>query len=205
MNERRRPYTLKRRAERQAETRRRIVEATSELHCTIGPTRTTVSAIAELAGVQRHTVYDHFPDELLLFQACGQHFAATHPPPDVTRWRSAEGGLRELYAYYEANAQAIELVLRDSALVPVGRGLLALQGAAAQALAPRPAALPVLRVVTAFATWRELTGSGLTSRAAARAMARLISSPDADRDRLRRARQPARAGGGAPRPRSGPA
>lgn len=205
MNNRQRPYTLRRRAERQAETRRRIIEATSELHSTVGPARTTISAIAELAGVQRHTVYDHFPDERLLFRACGQHFLASHPPPDVTRWRSVEGGLRELYEYYESNAQAIDLVLRDSTVVPVGRGLVALQGEAAQALAPRPAALPVLRVATAFATWRELTGSGLTSRAAARAMARLISSPDADRDRLRRARQPAGAPGRAARRRSGPA
>src|SRR6476620_7794449 len=65
-----RRYELKRRAERQDETRQRIVDATIELHQTIGAAQTTVSEIAKRAGVGRVTVYRHFPDEETLFNAC---------------------------------------------------------------------------------------------------------------------------------------
>ncbi len=77
-----RKYELKRRAERKAETRRRIVEATVALHTSDGPARTTISAIADRAGVERHTVYAHFPDERALFDACSAHWASLHPFPD---------------------------------------------------------------------------------------------------------------------------
>jgi AcrR family transcriptional regulator len=179
-----RAYTLRRRAAAQAETRRRIVEATVELHGTIGPARTTISGIADLAGVQRHTVYDHFPDETSLLAACSEHFLAGHPPPDVEAWsrqpdaaRRARAGLTELYTYYETNAQMIECVLRDSAVVPVGRGFLALQDRAAAVLVPRAGRKrgAVARVATAFSTWKELRGRGLGSRQAALLMASLIS------------------------------
>ena len=79
-------YTLKRRAEQQAETRRRIVEAVVELHKTIGPADTTISAIAERAGVERLTVYRHFPDDAALFSACSEHWRAAHPHPDLAVW-----------------------------------------------------------------------------------------------------------------------
>src|SRR5438093_7923993 len=83
-----RKYELKRRAERQHETRRRIVEAAIELHRTKGPARTTVSDIARLAGVQRHTFYRHFPDERALGLACSGTFLELNPPPDGTTWRA---------------------------------------------------------------------------------------------------------------------
>src|SRR3954453_10332472 len=82
-----RTYELKRRAERQEETRQRIVDAAVELHSTLGPSRTTVQAIAEKAGVTRPTVYAHFPDERSLFRACSGHVAETTPPPDPTAGR----------------------------------------------------------------------------------------------------------------------
>src|SRR3954453_20643532 len=85
-----RKYELKQRAERQQETRRRIVDAAIELHRTKGPARTTLSDIARLAGVQRHTLYRHFPDERAISLACsGPHFE-THPPPDPGEWRAIE-------------------------------------------------------------------------------------------------------------------
>ena len=65
-----RTYTLKRRAEQQMETRRRIVEAAVDLHSSVGPALTSISMVAERAGVQRHTLYAHFPDEKSLFLAC---------------------------------------------------------------------------------------------------------------------------------------
>ena len=104
-----RKYVLKRRAERKADTRRRIVEATVELHSSEGPARTTISAIAERAGVERHTVYAHFPDERALFDACTAHWASLHPSPDPTPWLAIEdrerrlrGALHGVYGWYES-------------------------------------------------------------------------------------------------------
>ena len=70
------------------DTRRRITEAAVELHTSVGPARTTVSAVAERAGVQRHTVYRHFPTEEDLFAACSAHFDELHPAPDIAAWRA---------------------------------------------------------------------------------------------------------------------
>ena len=85
-----RTYTLKKRAESQAETRRRIVEAAVELHGSLGPARTTLSMIADRAGVQRHTLYAHFPDERSLAMACSGLHAERDPLPDAAPWRSIE-------------------------------------------------------------------------------------------------------------------
>src|SRR5947208_9805902 len=121
-----RTYELKRRAERQEETRRRIVDAAVELHTTLGPSRTTVQAIAEKAGVTRPTVYAHFPDARSLFEACSGHVCATVPPPDPTAWHSIsdpserlETALRELYDYYERLEPLLENVQRDAAAMPL--------------------------------------------------------------------------------------
>ncbi|HEX4746214.1 MAG TPA: helix-turn-helix domain-containing protein [Gaiellaceae bacterium] len=121
-----RTYELKRRAERQEETRRRIVEAAVDLHTTLGPSRTTVAAIAERAGVTRPTVYAHFPDARSLFQACSGHVRQTVPRPDPSGWRSISDpgerlttALSELYAYYERLEQLFENVERDVAVMPV--------------------------------------------------------------------------------------
>jgi len=116
-----RRYELKRRATTQARTRQNIIEAAVALHTTIGPVRTTVSAIAERAGVQRHTVYNHFPDEQSLFLACSGLFVEQYPLPDPAPWlRIADGeqrlrrGLGELYTFFEANAERFAPILRDS-------------------------------------------------------------------------------------------
>jgi AcrR family transcriptional regulator len=121
-----RTYELKRRAERQQETRQRIVEAAVELHTTLGPSRTTVKEIAERAGVTRPTVYAHFPDVRSLFEACSAHVRATVPPPDPTAWRSLsdsgarlETALGDLYGYYERLEPLLENVQRDAAVMPL--------------------------------------------------------------------------------------
>ena len=121
-----RTYELKQRAERQQDTRRRIVEAAVELHGTVGPSRATVKAIAERAGVTRPTVYAHFPDDRALFEACSGHVRDTVPPPDPSAWRSIADpqerlatALRELYAYYERLEQLLDNVERDAAVMPI--------------------------------------------------------------------------------------
>ena len=118
-----RKYELKRRAESMAETRRKIVEAAVDLHGTIGPARTTVSAIADRAGVQRQTLYRHFPDERSLLRACSGLWEEQHPLPDPSGLRaiaSAEDRLRAaltgLYAFYEEGEPMLSNVVRDAAV-----------------------------------------------------------------------------------------
>lgn len=122
----RRPYRLKERAHRQEETRRRITKATVELHGSVGAARTTISAIAVRAGVERLTVYRHFPDERSLLEACSSHWMAAHPPPDPTAWAAIEAhderlraALAEIYAYYEANEHMLANNVRDAPEIPV--------------------------------------------------------------------------------------
>ncbi|RJF89484.1 TetR/AcrR family transcriptional regulator [Oleomonas cavernae] len=116
-----RSYTLKRRAEQQAQTRRRIIEAAVDLHGTIGPARTTVSMVAERAGVQRHTFYAHFPDERSLLMACSGLAMARDPLPDAEPWRAVgdqgerlRTGLGAVYGWYARNAGLAACVLRDA-------------------------------------------------------------------------------------------
>jgi AcrR family transcriptional regulator len=119
-----RKYELKQRADAMAETRRRITEAAVELHGSLGPARTTVTAVAERAGVQRHTVYRHFPTEAELFASCSGHFAALHPSPDTDAWSRIDDprerlatALDELYAWYEETGEMLKRILRDRELV----------------------------------------------------------------------------------------
>lgn len=116
-----RHYQLKQRADRQDETRKRIVEATIELHQTIGPAATTVSEIAERAKVGRVTVYRHFPDEPTLSRACSGLYFSRHPFPDLEAWKAIPDaherlrtGLRGAYAYHRATEAMISHVLADA-------------------------------------------------------------------------------------------
>lgn len=115
-----RTYRLRQRAERQNETRERIVEATVELHTTLGPAHTSILAIAERAGVERPTVYRHFPTTEALFNACTSHYRAQHPAPDPEPWLAIADpqarlrkGLGELYAYYAEHEAALWVIIRD--------------------------------------------------------------------------------------------
>src|SRR3954452_11246413 len=103
-----RTYQQRKRAADVAATRQRITEAAMELHGSVGPARTTVSAVADRAGVQRHTVYRHFPTEDDLFTACSVHWAAMNPWPDPEPWRSIDDpgtrlrtALDAIYRWYE--------------------------------------------------------------------------------------------------------
>src|ERR687895_1779230 len=116
-----RTYTLKRRAEQQAATRRRIVEAAVDLHGSVGPALTTFSMVAERAGVQRHTLYAHFPDERSLYLACSGLAMERDPLPDAEPWRAIPDprerlrtGLLAIYGWYERNAALAACVLRDA-------------------------------------------------------------------------------------------
>jgi AcrR family transcriptional regulator len=123
-----RTYRKRQRAESEAQTRLRITESAVHLHGTVGPARTTMSAVAEHAGVQRSTLYRHFPDEAALFEACSAHWVAANPRPDLVAWAAISdpderlrAALTELYGYYERAAPMLENLLRDEHVVDVLR------------------------------------------------------------------------------------
>jgi AcrR family transcriptional regulator len=159
-----------------AETHLRITEAAIELHGTIGPARTTLSAVAERAGVERRTLYRHFPSEAELFEACSTHYFAANPFPDLDDWRAiADPGLRlghaldELYSYYERTGAMLANALRDAELVDYARDAVApldayLDEAAEILIAGRGVrgrrrqlVAAALRHGIAFSTWRSLS------------------------------------------------
>ena len=176
-----RTYTLKRRAEQQAETRQRIVEATVELHSSVGPAHTTISMIAERAGVQRHTVYAHFPDERSLFAACSGHVSQRDPVPEAGPWRTIEQpsdrlgtGLTAIYGWYQRNAAVIGCVLRDAehhaltretAAVSFGPFVATWREVLGETLSASQQAM--LALALSFFTWRTLTHDGGLGEAAA--------------------------------------
>jgi AcrR family transcriptional regulator len=187
-----RKYELKERARRQAETRQRIVEAAVALHTSVGPARTTISAIADRAGVERHTVYAHFPDERTLFRACSADWQAQHPIPDFAslakiedperRLRSALAGM---YAWYESVEPHLALFFRDAPLTSAGAEALAETTAEIAAVADSlarfwPRRKPVRAAIghaLEFETWRSLVRrQGLSRRQAVDAMLHLVAS-----------------------------
>jgi AcrR family transcriptional regulator len=125
-----RPYTLRARADKQAETHRILAEAAYALHTTVGPPKATISAIAEKAGVQRLTVYRHFPDQEAIFAACTAHSFAKDPPPNPETWRGVADpaerlrtALGELYGYYGRNERLLLNLYHDAELPVVAAAL----------------------------------------------------------------------------------
>jgi AcrR family transcriptional regulator len=187
-----RKYELKRRAERQAETRRRIVEAAVDLHTSVGPARTTISAIADLAGVERHTVYAHFPDERTLFAACTAHWASRHPPPDTAGWLAIDDAGRRLrrallgmYDWYASVEHDVAIFERDAkvhdataeAVARRAERTRALRDELARGWPRRKAARAALGHALEFETWRSLVREhGLTQRQAVDAMLSFVAS-----------------------------
>ncbi len=192
MVDEKRPYRKKRRAELEEETRRRITESAVALHGSLGPSRTSISAVAEHAGVRRSTVYRHFPDETALFAACSSHWRATNPPPDLGRWATIENpderlrsALGELYAFYRRTERMMDNLVRDEALMPtVKRTFQNFRGylgsAHATLMAGRRARQRQRAAIghaLAFTTWRSLAREqGLDDARAADLMCRLVAA-----------------------------
>jgi AcrR family transcriptional regulator len=189
-----RKYELKARAEKQAETRRRIVEATLALHQEVGPARTTVAEIARRAGVQRLTVYNHFPNDRELFDACGEHSMELNPPPDPSEAFAVKNAderlhavLGPLYAWYRKNARATENLERDRLVLPaldtvmrirMDSQFAKLADALAAGFALKGRSAKGVRAAVGLAldfwTWRRLAGEGLSDADAAALMVSAI-------------------------------
>jgi AcrR family transcriptional regulator len=199
MTDQTRQYRMRRRAESQLETRRRITESAVELHGTLGPARTSMSAVAAHAGVRRSTLYRHFPDEAALFDACSAHWGAVNPPPDLAAWAAIDPpdarlatALDELYAYYVLAGPMLVNLIRDEQTEPVVRErFAAFHGyvdAAADTLlvgrrcrgAARRRVRAALAHAVAFSTWRSLVDEqGLEPAEARRLMGALVDAAGA--------------------------
>jgi AcrR family transcriptional regulator len=192
---------MTRRAELEEQTRRRITESTVALHEELGPARTSISAVAERAGVRRSTVYRHFPDEEALFAACSSHWRAANPPPDPRAWAAiedpgerAETALRDLYAFYGRTEGMYTSLLRDEPLVPIVHRLLGdfygylraiqdilMAGRGLRGRAARRTRATIGHAL-AFPTWRSLTREqGLAEGDAVALMCALVEGSAAAR------------------------
>jgi AcrR family transcriptional regulator len=175
-----RAYRLSARAESQAETRLRIVDAAIELHEKLGPAHTPMSAIAERAGVQRLTLYRHFPDEAAMLAACTSHWGAQHPFPDAALWdgvadpmQRAAAALAAHYDYYAGTRRIWHVSYRDVGLVKPIQPLLAHVDERLSALAEALAAAfrrkgavhrnlaATLRHALCYLNWASLDARGL--------------------------------------------
>jgi AcrR family transcriptional regulator len=177
-------------------TRRRITESAAELHGTLGPSRTSISAVAAHAGVRRSTVYRHFADEAALFAACTEHWLANNPLPDLARWAAIDDpaarlrtALQELYAHYRRTERMMDNILRDEEIVPIVKQMFSgfrdyIDAAHATLMAGRRArgrARQRLHAAVghalAFSTWRSLTREQhLDNAQAADLMQRLVDT-----------------------------
>jgi AcrR family transcriptional regulator len=196
MSEQKRKYEKKQRAEAEARTRLRITESAVELHGSLGPARTSMSAVAERAGVRRSTLYRHFPDERALFGACSAHWAAENPPPDLEAWAEIEdadkrfaAALIELYEFYGRTEEMLDRLLRDAPTMPVVDELMdgfrqflevaadtLMRGRAAHGNA-RTRLRAAIGHALAFRTWQDLTrAQGLDERRAVELMSRLVAA-----------------------------
>lgn len=173
-----------------ARTRQQITAAAIGLHGTVGPAATTMSAVAERAGVTRATLYRHFPNEEALFAACSREWLAAHPRPSLDSWaRIADPAtrihvaLREIYGYYATTEGMLGNLVRDAAALPapIARNLAGYPGQMLDVLdigwrrdaEDRIRRATILHAV-AFETWRSLTRGGLSTEEAADLMARLV-------------------------------
>src|SRR5579872_2021523 len=195
MSDKTRAYRMQRRAEAQEQTRLRIIESAVALHGTVGPSRTSISAVAALAGVRRSTVYRHFLDEGALFDACTAHWAAANPLPDLSAWSAVANpdarlhmALTELYAFYRQTELMPDNLFRDEATVPLVRERFAVfrayfEAAADTLTAGRSGRGPARRRTraalghaTSFSTWKSLVREQhLTAADAVRLVSALVA------------------------------
>jgi AcrR family transcriptional regulator len=190
-----RKYELKKRAEQMGETRRRITEAAIDLHGTVGPSRTTLSAVAERAGVERRTLYRHFPTEADLFAACSADYFDAHPWPDLDSWSAIRDpqerlvrALDDLYAYYERTEPMFTNVLRDVEVLDFARDAMApldvylddateilVSGRGARGR-KRELLTGALRHALSFSTWHSLSANGIARADAVKLSAGLVET-----------------------------
>jgi AcrR family transcriptional regulator len=187
-----RPYELRARADAMDRTRARITKAAMELHGSIGPAATTISAVAERAGVTRATLYRHFPNEDALFKACSAEWRSANPAPNVGQWATISdpydrlaGALPALYGWYRSSEAMRANLLRDLAVLPpaIRAGIESYPRTVADVLDagwPRRSRLRRAAIghAVAFETWQSLAHEGLSDPEAAKLIIGMISTAD---------------------------
>jgi AcrR family transcriptional regulator len=190
-----RPYRLRARADAMDRTRARITEAAIELHGSVGPAATTMSAVAERAGVTRATLYRHFPNEGALFTACSAEWRGANPSPDPAEWAVINDpydrlatALPALYSWYRSAEAMRTNLLRDLAVLPpaIRNGIESYPRTAADVLDagwPRRSRLRRAAIghAVAFETWQSLAHEGLSDAEAAKLIIGLISAAEQGR------------------------
>jgi AcrR family transcriptional regulator len=190
----RRPYQLRARADAMDRTRARITQAAIELHGSIGPAATTMSAVAERAGVTRATLYRHFPNEEILFRACSAEWRSANPSPDPAQWAAIPDphhrlvtALPALYGWYRSSEAMRANLLRDLAVLPVAirTAIESYPRTVAEVLNtgwPRRSRLRQAAIGhgVAFQTWQSLAHEGLTDSEAAQLIIGLITAAEPD-------------------------
>lgn len=200
----RRPYQLRARADAMDRTRERITQAAIQLHGSIGPAATTMSAVAERAGITRATLYRHFPNEEILFRACSAEWRSANPSPDPAQWATITDpydrlatALTALYNWYRSSEAMRANLLRDLAVLPpaIRSGIESYPRTIADVLdAGWPGRSRLRRAAighgVAFETWQSLAHQGLTDSEAAQLIIGLISAAEREAMRRRSSRRP---------------
>jgi AcrR family transcriptional regulator len=175
------------------ETRRRIVDATLDLHTSQGILATSWEDIARRADVAPATVYRHFPtlDELL--PACGeqsmQQLALPSDEQIAERFRGTRSRrerlrrlIEELFGLYERGGHVLHAVRRERALLaPLQRDheeieqrLDALTAAALEPSELGEQEIAVVRALTDYDAWAALRARGITGPDAVDVVAGLL-------------------------------
>jgi AcrR family transcriptional regulator len=190
----RRPYQLRARADAMDRTRARITQAAIELHGSIGPAATTMSSVAERAGVTRATLYRHFPNEEILFRACSAEWRSANPSPDPAQWATIPDpyqrlatALPALYGWYRSSEAMRANLLRDLGVLPaaIRTGIESYPRTVAEVLDtgwPRRSRLRSAAIEhgVAFQTWQSLAHQGLTDSEAAQLIIGLVTAAEQD-------------------------
>jgi AcrR family transcriptional regulator len=190
-----RKYDMSRRASAVAQTRRRIVDATRELHLEKGIAATSWDDIAARAGVGVGTVYRHFPSLDELIPACGQismERIALPDPQDAsapfdgadTPAERIERLVREVFAIYERGAPELHALRDERDVHPriaddhdaFEASLTALVDAAVEPSGIPPADGAVVRAMVDLGTWQALRDQGLAPADAVDAVRRMLGA-----------------------------
>jgi len=149
--------------------------------------------IAERAGVQRHTVYAHLPDERSILMACSGLHAEREPLPAPGAWsdvndpeRRLGKALGALYGWFARNEALTAAVLRDAEQHALLREVSGLRfgvplGAVFESLSPGlgTKGKAALALAMSFHTWRTLVrDAGMRPAAAVELMAQTVLEAD---------------------------
>lgn len=176
-----RKYDMGKRADAVEETRRKIIQATFELHGEQGVVATSMQDVAERADVALRTVYYHYPTVDDLVAGCGNKVIALLAPPTpaifdglTTFGERMRQLVQDLFAMYERGSAMIDVARREQGEVAGLADFVANDAASREALVrealrpfrPRPRTVHEVAALTDFYVWKALTQQNLTTHQA---------------------------------------